>query len=401
MPACAQTIVGPSLAASAGDLEIKGHYRIGYAHVGSPNQLTVAPGQTPADIFDHSTMQDAHLRVGVQPGDALPVGLAVEGAHYRETVSNLDQQEHDSHVRGEVSVPLADHLAAIGGVGYEWSQVTSRDALRDSAGNPVISPSGRLVTDPASPRIIAFDSEALIWDVGVVWRPSPRTNLEAHVGRRYGTIGGDGRFSYRPDERSTFDVQVYNNLTSFGGMLTNALDDTPTQFTAIRDPLTGNIGACVSGNGSGGGASCLASSLATVRSTVFRGRGASARYSWHWNRYTASVSVGYDHRGYIAAPGTVLASLDGKSEEYYWTAANLAAQLDRKSSISAEFDSYITRGDVAATSNFTGARAAAAYQYQFSSHLGASAGLEIDTLNRKAIDDVWHMSGQVAMRYSF
>ncbi|MBU6268112.1 MAG: preprotein translocase subunit YajC [Sphingomonadales bacterium] len=393
-------MAGPSLATDAGDLEIKGHYRIGYSHVGNPTQLAVVPGQTRADIFDHSTVQDAHLRVGVQPGDVTPVGLAVEGGHYRETISNLDQQAHDSHVRGEVTIPVVDHMALVGGVGYEWTDVTSRDALRDSAGNPVINSKGRLLTDYAGPRYIAFQTEGLIWDAGVLWRPSSRTYLEAHVGRRYGEFGGYGSFSYRPTPRSSFNILVYNNLTSFGGMMTNALGNTPTQFTSIRDTITGNVGACVNGGGGGGGG-CLAGSLATVRGTVFRGRGANAYYAWGWDRYTASVGVGYDRREFIAAPGTALALLNGKSEEYYWTAANIGMQVDHQTTIGGQIDGFWYRGNTAADSNFTAVRAAGVYQHQFNRHLSASAALGVDGINRKALDDVWTMSGQVGMRYTF
>ncbi|MDE2404166.1 MAG: preprotein translocase subunit YajC [Sphingomonadales bacterium] len=395
-------MAGPSLATEAGALEIKGHYRIGYSHVGTPATFAGAGAgagaPTNADLFDHATVQDARLRVGVQPGEALPVGIAVEGGHYREAISNLDQRTRDSHLRGDVTVPIADHAALVGRVGYEWVDVSSRDALRDVSGNPVISPKGRLVTDPASPRTIAFETEGLIWDAGVLWRPSRRTNLEAHVGRRYGDFGGYGTFSYRPTARSSFNVTVYDNMASFGGAMTNALATLPTDFTAVRDPLAGTIGTCV--NSTSGG-SCLGGSLASVRSTVFRGRGANAVYNWRWNRYSAGVGVGYDRRRYVAAPGTVLAPLDGKVESYVWTSAYVSANLDPQSVLTGQFDSYWYRSDIDANGNFNALRFAAQYQHRFTRHLAGMAAVGVDSINRKALEDAWRMSGQVGMRYSF
>jgi len=391
-------MAGPSLATEAGDLEIKGHYRIGYSHVGTPGNVVVAPGQTVADIFDHSTVQDSQLRVGTRPGDDLPVGLAVEGGHYIEKISNLDQVARDSHIRGEVTVPFAEHAALVGGIGYEWTQVSSHDAVRDAAGNPVISSTGRVVTDHAGPRHIAFDTRGLIWDAGVIWRPSPRTNLEAHVGRRYGEFGGYGTFTYKPTHRSSFNVLVYDNMAGFGGMMTNSLANLPTQFSAIHDSLTGNVGTCVNSGGSG---NCLTGALATVRSTVFRGRGVSATYNWEWSRFQAGFGGGYDRRRYIAAPGTVLAPLDGKVEEYTWVAGYLNTALDEHSSVTTTLDAYWFHTGVANNEDFQAVQATAIYQHQFTRHLSGTAAVGVDGINRQALEDVWSASGQVGVRYSF
>ena len=391
-------MAGPSLATDAGDVEIKGHYRIGYAHVGTPSTLAVPAGQTRADIFDHSVVQDAKLRVGTRPGDTLPIGLAVEGGHYIETISNLDQHARDTHIRGEVTIPVAEHAALVGGVGYESTQVSSHDALRDANGDPVISAKGRIITDTAGPRFIAFDTKGLIWDAGVIWRPSPRTSLEAHVGRRYGEFGGYGTFTYKPTSRSSFNVLVYDNLAGFGGLLTNSLTNLPTQFSAIRDSLTGNVGTCVN---SGAAGNCLTGALATVRSTVFRGRGVSATYNWEWSRFQAGVGAGYDRRQYIAAPGTVLAALDGKVEQYTFVAGYLNTKLDQQTALTTTLDSYWFRSDVANNDDFNAVRATAILQHQFTKHISGSAAVGIDGINRKALEDVWTASGQVGMRYSF
>ena len=97
----------------------------------------------------------------------------------------------------------AAELAVVGGAGYEDVEVSSRDAVRDALGNPVVGPDGRFVTDESAPRRIAYQTDGLIWDAGVLWRPSRRTSLEAYVGRRYGSMTYHGSFAYTPDSRTS------------------------------------------------------------------------------------------------------------------------------------------------------------------------------------------------------
>lgn len=57
-------------------------------------------------------------------------------------------------------------------------KISERDAVRDAGGIPVVGADGRLVTDKSSPRLTAWESDGLIWDAGVMWRPSSRTALK-------------------------------------------------------------------------------------------------------------------------------------------------------------------------------------------------------------------------------
>ena len=79
------------------------------------------------------------------------------------------------------------------------------------------------VTDKSVTRVLAYDTSGLIWDVGLIWRPSRRTAFEAHVGRRYGTTSYYGTFSYAPSDRSSLNVRVYDNVAGFGGQVNRAL----------------------------------------------------------------------------------------------------------------------------------------------------------------------------------
>lgn len=385
---------GPVLKTRVGDLEVAGGYRIGYTKVKNDSGFAAAP-----DTFDSSLVQNAELRAGVKPGVVLPVGIGVGAGYYQENVSLLDQRIRDFHARADVTVPLTSDFAFVGGVGYEDVQISSRDALRDSGGNPVIGSDGRYVTDKSAPRIMAYDTSGLIWDAGVMWRPSKRTALEAHVGKRYGATTYYGSFAYAPNARSSLNISVYDNLVGFGGQLNNALAAMPTDFAAVRNPLTGSIGGCVA---SLQGGACLNTALGSVRSATFRGRGVAATYAVDLGRIQAGVGIGYDRRKFVAAPGTVLASANGKVDQNYWVNAYLNGRIDRDSSFGtnlwvSRFDSDLS-GD-----NGTALGASAAYFRSITSKLTATAAVGIDGIERSdsSLDDIWNASALVGVRYSF
>ena len=254
---------GPNLQTRMGAVDVSANYRIGYTRVDGPDFLTQSGTQ--ADLFDESVTHSATVRAGTRPGDPLPVGIGVGAGYYQEDVSNLDQRVRDAYVRGDVTVPITPTLAFVAGAGVEDVEVSSRDAVRDADGNPVIGDNGRYVTDTASPRIIAYEASGLIWDVGVVWTPSSRTQLEAHFGRRYDSETFYGNFSWRPSSRSNLSIGVYDGIQGFGGRLNNALAALPTDFTVTRDPVTGELTGCVSTlDGSG----CLDGLLGSVDDPV-------------------------------------------------------------------------------------------------------------------------------------
>jgi hypothetical protein len=390
---------GPSLNTHAGDLDVEGHYLVGYTRLDQKDAAATAPGVTSVDVFDDSVTQSAELRVGSRPHHLLPVGVGVGGGYYQEDVSNLDQRVRDLHVRGDVTVPLSPNLAVVGGVGYENVQVSSRDALRDTSGAPVIGSDGRYVTDPNSPRIMAFDTEGLIWDAGVIWRPSRRTSLEAHVGRRYGSTSYYGTLAYQPNTRTSFNVAVYDSVAGFGGQINRLLENLPTNFTANRNPLSGDISSCVVSLEAG---SCFGGTLGSVNSSTFRARGVVATLGFDFGRMQAGIGGGYDRRKFIAAPGTVLASANGVVDESYWVAAYLNAKLDERSSISTDaYATWFQSGfDLAGASNAYGA--SAAYYRSLLPHLEARAAVSVDGLTGNGLpDDYWSAAALLGLRYSF
>ena len=390
---------GPSVHTSAGDAEVNANYRIGYTRVEAPNAVVTAPGAAAVDVFDDSVTQRAGVHVGLRPGAPLPVGVGVGGGYYQEDVSNLDQRVRDMHVRGDVSVPLSPGLAVVGGVGYEDVQISSRDAVRTAGGVPVIGPDGRFVTDTSAPRQIAYETDGLIWDVGVVWRPSTRTSAEAHVGRRYDSLTYYGSFAWAASSRSSVNVSVYDGVTGFGGQLTNALANLPTEFAANRDAITGDINGCVA---SLQGGNCLTGVLGSVRSAVFRGRGVAASYSRAFGRMSSGLGVGYDRRKFIAAPGTVLAAANGVIDESYWAAAYLSGQIDARSSFNLNAYANWLQSGFANAGDATVVGASAAYRRYLVEGLSANAALGVNHLDSSAANaDLTTASALLGLRYDF
>ncbi|MEH6683898.1 MAG: preprotein translocase subunit YajC [Qipengyuania sp.] len=388
---------GPNLQTRMGAVDVSANYRIGYTRVDGPDFLTQSGTQ--ADLFDESVTHNATVRAGTRPGDPLPVGIGVGAGYYQEDVSNLDQRVRDAYVRGDVTVPITPTLAFVAGAGVEDVEVSSRDAVRDADGNPVIGDNGRYVTDTASPRIIAYEASGLIWDVGVVWTPSSRTQLEAHFGRRYDSETFYGNFSWRPSSRSNLSIGVYDGIQGFGGRLNNALAALPTDFTVTRDPVTGELTGCVSTlDGSG----CLDGLLGSVRSSVFRGRGVVASYSRQIGRMTAAIGAGYDRRKFIGAPGTVLELADGIVDESYYVAAGVSGPVGQRGSFS--LNSYANWFDsgTAGSGDVRVLGSSASYSEEVVRNLSARAAVAISMLDSDiAPDNFTTASALLGLRYDF
>ncbi len=390
---------GPTIATQAGDVLIDASYQFGYTKVESPDTVAFVPGQPPVDVFDESVVHNAYAHAGVNPDVVLPVGMGLGGGYYREDISNLDQRLEDFHARADVTVPVSGEVALVGGIGYENVEVSSRDALRDASGNPVIDSDGHFVTDNSGPRHIAYDTSGFIWDAGVIWRPSRRTELEAHVGRRYGSTSFYGSFDYAPNSRSSINISVYDNIAGFGGQLNRALAGLPAQFEANRNPLTGDLTGCVASQEEG---NCLSSALGSVRSSIFHASGVMANYSFRHGQIDAGIGAGYDRRKFIAAPGTVLESSDGVVDENIWISGYLNDRVSARGTLSTVVYANWFQSGSASDGDSSALGASASYDHAVTDHLTATAALGLyGTLRDAPLPDVWEASALVGVRYRF
>ena len=386
---------GPSLRTRVGDVGVEGVARVGYNRFEADNALVTQAGQA-IDVFDDSVTYLGQLRAGVRPGELLPVGLSVTAGGFQEDIANLDQRVRDLYVRGDVTVPFSPSLALVGGAGYENVEISSRDAVRDSNGVPVIGSDGRFVTDSSAPRRLAFDVDGLLWDVGVLWRPSSRTSLQAAVGQRYDSTTYYGTFTYNPSQRSSFALSVYDGVSGFGGTLNNSLAGLGSDFQAIRNPVTGDFGGLVSGTQG----QALVGTIGSTRSSAFRGRGVRASYQRTVGRTTAAIGAGYDRRTFIAAAGTVLAPINGLVDQSYYLTGGLSREIGQSASITT--NAYVNWFDGAGNNDVTAVGASAAYNQSITQRLSGRAAVAVDYLDSEfTARDFAVATALLGLRYNF
>ncbi|MEO0644076.1 MAG: preprotein translocase subunit YajC, partial [Pseudomonadota bacterium] len=387
---------GPTIATRAGAIDLTGSAFIGYNRIETNDALVNEEGEV-LDVFDESVTYAGQVRAATRPGDGLPVGLGVGAGGFQEDVDTLDQRVRDVYVRGDVTIPVSDSFAVVGGVGYEDVEVSSRDAVRDENGDPVIGDDGRFVTDENSPRQIAFDVDGLIWDVGVQWRPSRRTSLTATVGRRYDSTTYYGNFSYVPDSRSALAVNVYDGLTGFGGALTNSFSGVSADFSATRNALSGDLTGLLTGDEGATGLGLLGS----ARSAAFRGRGGSISYQRTIGRLNAALAAGYDRRTFVGAEGTVLEEIDGLRDESYFILGSLSSDIGQSGGLTTNayinwFTSEVNNSDLTAYG------ASAAYSRTLTGRLSARAALAVDYFDSEfSEEDFAAASALVGVRLDF
>lgn len=393
---------GPTLATQVGTVDVNAAYRIGYTKVEADTVILPA-GQQPVDIFDDSINHAASLAIGQQPGGFLPIGWSISGGYYREDASQLDQRFEDKIVRGDITVPVSPTLALVGGVGYEDIEISERDAVRDAAGNPVVGNDGRFVTDKNSPRLLSYDQDGLIWDVGVLWRPSRRTSLEARVGRRYDSMTYYGSFTYTPSQRLAANLTVYDLVAGFGSRLNDNLAGLPTQFDASRNPLSGDLNSCVFG---GSGSGCLNDSLQSVASSFFRTRGVSGQLSLNSGSWTHGLGAGYSRRKFFAADTGALAGFDQTIDEIWFANYVGSKQLDARSSLNGTvYATYLENGPGQVLngtgSDVLGIGANASYFRNFTNRFSGSVAVGLDYFDPKGFESSLIASALLALRYSF
>ena len=388
---------GPTFATQVGELSVNAAYRTGYTKVESKDSVVLPAGQQRFDQFDDSVSHAATASVGMQPG-TLPFGWAVSGSWEREDAGQLDSRYEGKYVRGDVTVPVTPTFALVGGVGYEDIRISERDAVRDGLGNPVVGSDGRLVTDPNSPRLSAYDQDGLIWDAGVMWRPSPRTSLTATYGRRYGSDTYTGSFSYEPGRDWAVNVSVYDTVSGFGGMLNDNLAGLPTQFRTSRNPLSGDISGCAFAQSGG---FCLNDALQNASSAAFRQRGVTGSFSGTAGGWDSGFAVGYNQRKFIASALGAQAQIDGVADDNYFAVAYLGTDIDRRTRFESNvYANYFDSGFAGANDVLSTGANAALYR-QLIRGLSASAAVGLDSYKQEDFDSELTASALLGLRYSF
>ena len=388
---------GPNLSTRVGALDVNANYRLGYTKVENEDTGILPPGQLPIDVFDDSISHSASASVGQQPGD-LPFGWSVGAGWQREDASQLDQRYEDKFVRADVTVPVSSTLAVVGGVGYEDIEISERDAVRDINGDPVVDNDGRLVTDKTSPRLLSYDQDGIIWDAGVLWRPSRRTSLEARVGQRYGSETYFGSFAYQPNQNTALNISVYDTVSGFGTLLNDNLASLSTSFSSSRNPLSGELNGCAFGQGGG---LCFNDVLQSAASSSFRARGVNGQYTYNHRGWEAGLGVGYVRRRFFASQLGAVAAVDGLVDENYYANLSIGRELDRYSRFDTNIYANLLDSGFAGAPNVLGLGANAAYYRQILPGLQGTAAVGVDSYDQEGFDSEITASALLGLRYDF
>lgn len=393
--------VGPTVSTRVGDFDVGGAYRFGYTKVEASQRSDTPATLPPLDTYDDSTSHLLTASAGFRPGSVLPIGLTLSGAWQREDVSQLDQRYDGKFARLDAIAPITPTLALVGGVGYEKIEISQRDPLLDATTRqPVVDDNGRFVTDPASPRRLAYDTDGLFWDAGVLWRPSPRTMVTARVGRRYDTMIYTGSLSYQVNRGSGIQVGVYDVVQSFGRSIASALDNLPTSFNTQPDPFGNQFGGCVFGTSGDAVGRCLSPTLGNITTANFRARGVDAVYVANLGAYRFGIGAGYLNQRYLVPVGGVSSPLSGVTDETYYAQVFAGRALGPRSSVVLNaYANWYDPGSAGAVDVFA-AGANGIYSYQFG-RVNAFASAGIFTSDAGDFGNDAQALGALGMRYSF
>ncbi|HEX8525997.1 hypothetical protein [Allosphingosinicella sp.] len=386
---------GPTVNMRSGPVTIGAAYRLGYVRVDQSDEL--AGGFGGDDDFE-SVAHNATASVGMAPG-RLPFGWTVGGGYVRDESGELENRFEGIYIRGDVVVPVGPTLAVTAGLGWETMDSSQLDVLRDSAGVPVLV-GGRFVPDPTRPRLHGLDRSGLIYDAGIIWRPTPRTELQARAGRRYGGTTFSGSLQHRFVNGYGLSASVYDSVGTFGTTMINNVSNLPADFTANRNPLTGAFDGCVFGTDPGSGV-CFDQALQSLSGGTFRGRGANILFSGNRGPWNFGLGAGYSHRRYVQLESGDLSSLDPRTDQSLALNASLGRRLSRYSGMSFNVNASWFDSDRPFFDPLFGTGATASYyrsflfeRLQFHAALGIfhSDGTLIDSTSASAL---------LGLRYTF
>jgi hypothetical protein len=332
----------------------------------------------------------------VRPGAIAPFGVTLSGAYDREAASQLKQRYEGYYGRGDILQPISPYVA-LTGVGYKKIETSQKDAVIDATGRPVLDRDGRFVTDEASPRRVAYRTDGIYYDVGVVWRPNRRTSVEGHVGRRYGSLSYTGPATYQASQSVGVAVNVYDGVQTFGRQLRTGFGNLPTSF------LTGNQQGCVFGSSGAKPGGCLNDVFQSISTASYRARGIDGVISATRGRSSWGAGIGYANRKLYAprlAHGLVVTGLD---DESYYGQLFYTRRLTRVSGVNADlFVNYYDSGvdDITGDTGIWSYGGTGTYSHNFG-RLGTTASLGLYSFKVGDLDSDWSAQALIGARYQF
>lgn len=392
---------GASLATNVGPVGLTGLYRYGYTKVETPDIRTNIPNQPVLDLFDDSHSQLAQVNVNVPPATLIPViGVNLTGGWARDDARQLAQRYDGKYGRADVLWPVTPTFALTAGVGYENIQISQRGALRDANGQPILDGNGRFQIDPTSGRQIAYNFDGIYYDAGVIWRPSPRTQLEVHAGERYGTFSAIGSFSWQANKNVAVRISGYDGIQTFGRQLQGVLTNNPGQFVTPTNPFGQDFNGCVFGAAGGAAGNCLNGALQSATTAAFRSRGIDGVVSYNRGRWEFGIGAGYANRQFVAANGGTGFTIAGVTDESVYLQAYLRRQLDANTTIDASLFANYFQSGIANAPGVYGVGATGSIQRRFG-RLGVVGALGIFNTGQNGLGSVTSLQALIGARYNF
>ncbi len=387
---------GPSLSTRVGPVAVNAGYRLGYVAV---DDDTGAPGIR--EDYDDAVAHSANASAGMAPG-RLPVGWTVGAGYVREESGDLDHVYEGKYVRGDVVLPVSPTLAVTAGVGYENIEASQQDIARTVDGMPIIGPDGRLVGDPSRPRLLTYDLDGIIYDAGIIWRPSARTELQARAGHRYGGTTVVASFRHQFNRDYGIRASVYDGVQTFGRILVNDLSELPDDFQIDPNPLTGDLGlgGCVFGADPGTGI-CFDDTLQSISGGAFRHRGANIIFSGVRGPWSFGAGAGYAHRRYGRPSNADPLLFERRTDESISLYGTLERDLSRTSAIGFDVTASWFDSDLATVDGIFSTGLTASYRRSFlfeRLQLLAAFGIYHNDLGDEASSIA---AGRLGLRYTF
>jgi hypothetical protein len=393
---------GPSYTHQFRDINLTADYRFGWTRsdngFGSTDLGVGQPViENNFDAFSHT----ADVAVGTRPGGlGLPFGWTVSGGIERDEVHFLDARYTSKFGRVDFVQPVSHSLALEAGIGYEADRATQSAILTDADGNAILDKHRHLQADHSKRRLLSYDQDGLVWDVGVLWRPSLRTTLEVRGGQRYGQTVVTGHLTHQLTPKSTIEVVAYDDITSFGRQLTGEIGALPTSFSGTSLPIQTPLANCVFGaNGSQGG--CL-TALNSVNSNFYRSRGVYVLLAGQKGLWNYGLGVGYDNRHYLAPNlGANVFSFAGVNEESVTVDATIGRRLSRVSTLTLTGLAawYNDNASVVSGTSYTSYGGILTYNREFSRRLLGTASVGVSSGGGGNIDDDVIGTALLALRY--
>ena len=391
---------GPSLTTRAGPVQIGANYRLGYTLAETPGLGSVAADQPRLDYFRDSWNHVATVSATARPGSIAPVGLSANAAYERDDAGQLSQRYEGWFVRGDVLKPISPYVALTAGVGYERIESSQRDPEVDAAGRPLVDSQGRFITNPTGPRRIAYRTDGVYYDAGVIWRPDRRTSVEAHVGERYGSLSVTGMARYQAARDIVFQAAVYDGIQTFGRQLRNGLSNLPTNFVETRDVFAQQFNGCTFSAGGASPGGCLNDALQSVQTAVYRARGLDMAVSYQRGRSTLGAGLGYTSRRLFAPDGAPGLIVSGVQDDSYYGQIFLGRAFGPNSGLNVNgfVNYYVSR--LAGAEDVVSLGSTASYYRNFG-RLGTTASVGLYHFQVGDLSSALSAQALIAARYQF